>query len=929
MKEIKREFSVPRTPQQNGIAERKNKTPIEAARTMLADSLLPIPFWAEAVNTACYVQNRVLVTKPHNKTPYKLLHGRTPSISFMRPFGCPVTILNTLDSLGKFKGKVDEGFLVGYYFNSKAFRVFNSRTRIVQETLHVNFLENKPNIAGFQDKFDAEKAGEEINQQYVLFPVWSSGSTNPQNYDGDVAFDGKEHDIDAKKPKSEVILSPSSSAQSRKQDDKTKKEAKGKSPYYSSYCWEKYFYITNPFSDASPSNTTASPTQGKSSFIDASQLSDDLDMPELEDITYSDDENDVGTEADFNNLETSITVRPIPTTRIHKDHPISQIIGDLSSTTQTRRGTQEVDLPHGKRAIGTKWVYKNKKDERGIVVKSKARLVAQGHTHEEGIDCEEVFALVARIEAIRLFLAYASFIGFMVYQMDVKSAFLYGTIKEEVQDKYVTEILRKFGLTKGKSASTPIDIEKPLLKDPHGEDVDVHTYRLMIGSLMYLTSSKPDIMFAVNDVTRMQALVDKKKVVVTEAAIREVLRLDDAEGVDCLPDEEIFAELARMGYEKPSTNLTFYKAFFSSQWKFLIHTILLSISAKQTSWNEFSSAMASAVICLSKGRKFNFSKYIFDSLSGERILWVETPLFEGMLVRQEIEEGGDEEEHVEDVTASDAAQGDDIAAHGEVPTVQHTPPQSPQAQPQPQPQQAADFPMSLLQEALDACAALTRRVEHLKHDKLAQALEITKLKRRVKKLEKENRVRVLKLRSNETAKDLWDALKRQMRGFKYGEQDRKAAILYEYKTFKDNEGEQLLDTYLCYLQQNQSDVNDALGYKKKAVVINSNPLALVAEKTNVSKQKEKVVVSSESEGSGTDDFSELKKITDLLAKAFNRRKFYSKPTNNNLRTSSTSQFFVVDAAMDLEEKHQVFNAAGEEINAAKQKLMLLDNAAEG
>nr|GFB79899.1 putative ribonuclease H-like domain-containing protein [Tanacetum cinerariifolium] len=102
LKGIKREFSVFRTPQQNGIAERKNRTLIKAARTMLADSLLPIPFWAEAVNTACYVQNRVLVTKPHNKTPYELLHGRSPSIGFMRPFGYPVTILNTLDHLGKF-----------------------------------------------------------------------------------------------------------------------------------------------------------------------------------------------------------------------------------------------------------------------------------------------------------------------------------------------------------------------------------------------------------------------------------------------------------------------------------------------------------------------------------------------------------------------------------------------------------------------------------------------------------------------------------------------------------------------------------------------------------------------------------------------------------------------------------------------------------
>nr|GFB01135.1 hypothetical protein [Tanacetum cinerariifolium] len=142
--------------------------------------------------------------------------------------------------------------------------------------------------------------------------------------------------------------------------------------------------------------------------------------------------------------------------------------------------------------------------------------------------------------------------------------------------------------------------------------------------------------------------------------------------------------------------------------------------------------------------------------------------------------------------------------------------------------------------------------------------------------------------SNKTAKDLWDALARHMLGFKYSEQDKKAAVLYEYETFKAIDGELLLDTYIRYLQ-NQGDVNNAIGSKKKTVVVTSDPLALIAEKTNVSRSKEKVVVSSDSEGNEADDFSELKKITALLAKAFNRRKFYSNPTNNNLRTSSTSQ----------------------------------------
>nr|GFB48742.1 retrovirus-related Pol polyprotein from transposon TNT 1-94 [Tanacetum cinerariifolium] len=213
---------------------------------------------AEAVNTAFYVQNRVLVTKPHQKTPYELLHGRLLSIGFMRPFGCPVTILNTLDPLGKFQGKVDEGFLVRYSVCSKAFRVFNSRTRIVQETLHVTFMENKPNVAGSGPAWlfdidsltrimnyhlvitenqtnshagfqDTEKAREERTNTYVLFPVLSDGSTNSQNNNKDALVDGKEYDDDIQKSVSPDIYSLSSDAQTRKQGDKTENKDKGKS----------------------------------------------------------------------------------------------------------------------------------------------------------------------------------------------------------------------------------------------------------------------------------------------------------------------------------------------------------------------------------------------------------------------------------------------------------------------------------------------------------------------------------------------------------------------------------------------------------------------------------------------------------------------------------------------------------------------------
>ncbi|GKD39362.1 retrovirus-related pol polyprotein from transposon TNT 1-94 [Tanacetum coccineum] len=234
--------------------------------------------------------------------------------------------------------------------------------------------------------------------------------------------------------------------------------------------------------------------------------------------------DDKGAVTDFTNLETIVNVSPILTSRIHSIHPSTQILRDPKSAVQTRSKVHKssgayafilVDLPYGKKAIRTKWVYRNKKDERGDAVRNKARLVAQGHKQEEGIDYDKVFAFVARIEAIRIFLAFASYMGFIVYQMDVKSALLYVKIDEDVyvsqppgfvdpkfpkmvyKDKYVAEILKKFDFTCVKTASTPIETQKPLTKDEEADDVDIHIYRSIIGSLMYLTASRPDIMFTV------------------------------------------------------------------------------------------------------------------------------------------------------------------------------------------------------------------------------------------------------------------------------------------------------------------------------------------------------------------------------------------------------------------------------------------------
>ncbi|GJT19748.1 putative ribonuclease H-like domain-containing protein [Tanacetum coccineum] len=223
-------------------------TLIEAARTMLADFKLPTTFWAEAVNTACYVQNRVLVVKPHNKTPYELFHGRTPTLSFMRPFGCPVTILNTIDHLGKFDGKADEGFFVGYSLNSKAFRVFNSRTRIVEENLHIRFSESTPNVVDPKSSQD----------------------------------DGSKPSSDDEKKVDEDPRKDSESIDQEKDDNVNS---------------------TNNVNAASINKVNA--VGGKTSI----ELPDDLNKPASEDISIFDllrDNEDVGAEADINNLGTTI-----------------------------------------------------------------------------------------------------------------------------------------------------------------------------------------------------------------------------------------------------------------------------------------------------------------------------------------------------------------------------------------------------------------------------------------------------------------------------------------------------------------------------------------------------------------------------------------------------------------------------------------------
>nr|GEX30238.1 hypothetical protein [Tanacetum cinerariifolium] len=613
--------------------------------------------------------NRVLVNKSHNKTPYELFNGRSPAIGFLKPFGCHVMILNTLDNLGKFKEKGDEGYFIGYSMSNKAFRVFNKTTMRVEENLHVEFLENKAiekgagpnllfdidsltksinyvpvdagtistNLSGTKDASSQEVKKNVSSLRYIALPNWAHDalleffSSKPQDH------------CSTEVPEGNGNPNPTASTSNPPADQM------------------ETLIVETPIPTVSSPVPTAYSTDSQEPSSDAriisKRVANQVETPSLDNIlsltnrfedilgvTINSDESN-GVAADISNMEIAITASPTPTLKIHKDHPKSQIIGLMDTPIQTKNKSKEVEEQSFIATIHQKTdptlfqfclfscflsQVENKKisdalqdlswveamQEELLQFKIQNVLVAQGHTQEEGIDYDEVFAPVARIEAIRLFLAYASFMGFKVYQMDVKSAFLYGTIDEEVyvmqplgfqdpespakvykvekamyrlhqtprawygtlskyllkngfqrgtidqtlfirrqrgdfilvqvyvddiifgssnpqlcrefealmhekfqmsamgelnfflglqvlqkedgifllQDKYVGDILKKFKYSEVRSLNTPMDKENPWRKDGTRKDVDLHLYRSIIGSLMYLTASRPDIM---------------------------------------------------------------------------------------------------------------------------------------------------------------------------------------------------------------------------------------------------------------------------------------------------------------------------------------------------------------------------------------------------------------------------------------------------
>ena len=705
---ITHQTSVVRTPQQNGVVERRNRTLVEAARTMLIYSSAPLFLWADAVATACFTQNRSLIHPRFNKTPYELINERKPDISYLHVFGALCYPTNDREDLGKLKAKGDIGIFIGYAENSKAFRVYNRRTKRVMETMNVRF----------------DEISQMASERYALEPALNPMASNQSRLGPAPNCQTSGHISSGLAPQG---------AQSTNIDKPTEQELEN----FFELMFDEYF--GGPSTNASQPHSAAPaqnhqppppPQQDASTTIEAdaptpsttSTSSTSTQAPPVIEIVLprvdEQNQNNNFQEEPTNNQndavleEEEVFENPFASdsaessSRLHepsnthtsnprypstlkwtKDHPIEQVIGEPSRPVQTRRqlatdsdmciyicsisliepknireamadnawieAMQEelhqyqihdswelVKRPLDKLIIDLKWLWKNKKDEEMTVVRNKARLVAKGFRQEEGIDFEESFAPVARLEAVRIFLAYAAHKNITVYQMDIKTAFLNGTLKEEVyvsqpegfvdkehpdyvyklkkaiyglkqaprawydelssfllennftkgtvdstlftrkykndilivqiyvddiifgstnpnhskhfanlmkskfemsmmgelkfflglqihqsprgifinQAKYTIEILKKHGMENCDSVGTPMATSPKIGADLHGKPIDPKIYRSMIGSLMYLTASRPDIQFAVCLLARFQARP-------TELHLKEVKRI--------------------------------------------------------------------------------------------------------------------------------------------------------------------------------------------------------------------------------------------------------------------------------------------------------------------------------------------------------------------------------------------------------------------
>ncbi|GJR25136.1 putative ribonuclease H-like domain-containing protein [Tanacetum coccineum] len=647
---ISHETSVARSSQQNIVVERQNRMLIEVARTMLIYAKAPLFLWAEVVVTACYTQNHSMIHLRHGKTPYELLHNKPPFLSYLHVFSALCYPTNDSENLVKLRPKADIGIFIGYAPTKKSFRIYNRHTRRIIETIHVDFDELTAMASEHSSSGPAlhEMTPAIISSGLVPNPPPSTPFVPPSRTDCDMLF----------QPLFDELLNPPSSV------DHAAPEVVA--PIDEVAAPEPVVSTGSPSStivdqDAqSPSNSQTTPdTQPPVIPNDVKEDNHDIKVAHMGNDPY------FGilipeVPSDQSSSSDSIHTNVPPDHQISehnnkwtKDHPLENIISEIARPTYKDALTQAcwieamqeelneferlevwelVPRPDKVMVITLKWIYKVKLDELGGILKNKARLVARGYRQEEGIDFEESFAPVARLEAIRIFLAFAAHMNMVVYQMDVKTAFLNGNLREEVyvsqpdgfvdkdkpnhvyklkkalyglkqaprawydmlssflisqdfskgsvdptlfirrdgkelllvqiyvddiifaastpelcdlfskimcskfkmsmmgkisfflglqisqsprgifinQSKYALESLKKYGFDSCDPVDTPMVEKSKLDEDKEGKAVDPSHYRGMIGTLLYLTASRPDLQFAICMCARYQARPTEK-----------------------------------------------------------------------------------------------------------------------------------------------------------------------------------------------------------------------------------------------------------------------------------------------------------------------------------------------------------------------------------------------------------------------------------
>nr|GEU37913.1 hypothetical protein [Tanacetum cinerariifolium] len=480
-------------------ATRKNRTLIEAARTMLADSLLLVTFWDEADSTACYVLNRALVTKHHNKTLYELLNGRSPRLDFMRPFGSRVTILNTLDPLGKFEGKADEGFSVGYSVTSKAFRVLNTKTRKVEENLHVRNQTDKNagpqdtnGNLGTQDNVDAGK--EVSDQHYIVLPLWSSISSTYKSLD-DKAEDDKPKDDTGSKTVMELVNKDDQAyrdaldtlmSQEKEATDATDSLSKE----FEHGCMDQRGAAkagsTNNFNTVSNLVNAAS-TSGTFSAGGPSSSRPDAFIPD-DTLLYMEPKK-VAQAFDDERWVEAMQDELLQFSLQKMDAKSAFLYGTIKEEVYVSQPPGFIDPQFSHK------VYKVEKALYGLHQAPRAWyetlstfLLQNGY--RRGIIDKTLFIKTDKDDIILVH----------VYVDDI----IFGSTKKSLCDEFEAMIHKRFQMSSMGELTFFLGLQKPLVKDKEVADVDVHLYRSMIGSLMYLVASRPDIMFAVCACSRFQ-----------------------------------------------------------------------------------------------------------------------------------------------------------------------------------------------------------------------------------------------------------------------------------------------------------------------------------------------------------------------------------------------------------------------------------------